>query len=136
MVIKSIFQSLLFYINLNYILDDDSWTGKWFPNKPGDIPSPDQTQIDENNISEISSSKIEMGIINEFCDDGEKNLEIDFDAKNMTHSLYYICSDVRSKYKPNIQIEPIEKHQQIPLAYVADHKCMNETIKYLNRLPT
>lgn len=77
-----------------------------------------------------------MGIANDLCDDGETNIQIDFDPNNITHSIYYLCCEPEENYKPNRTVQPIITEYRIPLAYAADHKCMNETIEYDVRLPT
>lgn len=77
-----------------------------------------------------------MGIPNDLCDDGETNIQLDFDPKNITHSLYYLCCEPEEYFKPNRSIQPLITEHQIPPVYVADHKCLNESISYNERLPT
>ncbi|XP_055914463.1 uncharacterized protein LOC129947791 [Eupeodes corollae] len=99
---------------------NDSWEGNWFPHNPN---------AKVNNIQ--SGNYVQSD-----CDDGEKNIDIDFDPENKQHNYKYLCLNLRKKYEPNYATSPIQRETIIPPAYKAPVYCQNETIEYEERLPT
>lgn len=105
--------------------NNKDWNGNWFPENP------DNTDYKE---STYEHDRI-MGIPNSNCDDGEVNLQTDFDPSSTEHAKMYTCLEA-SSYKPNSNLEPIETIYTVPKFYTPVHKCMNETITYDQKIPT
>lgn len=73
-----------------------------------------------------------MGVANQKCDDGETNLNIDWDFSPVN----YTCYTPKSPFKVQGNLEPIEKCADVPAKYSPQHKCMDVPIEYNTTLPT
>lgn len=87
--------------------NEETWSGKWFPNKPG---NPDTNPHDLTN----EVKPIVMGISNDLCDNGKDNLVVDFNPKTQ---LVYMCLDNKTHFKPNYKTQPTIKEYRIPKTY-------------------
>lgn len=142
---------LLLTINFSTILalptNDNAWKGNWFPASPDELDL--NTGVNESHlntfhdtvfdddgklISSLHDDKhgIKMGIPNSRCDDGKTNLTIDWSGSPDD----YTCFNLRSEYKPSVNINPISSCDHIPSSYWALHQCMNDTIEYDDPIPT
>lgn len=121
----------------------EDWKGQWFPNAPkalaleaGEaVKTVDNTlQADEQKPEQ--STRIAMGIENPECDDAKHDLAIDFDPYNITHSTVYMCLEPKSDYKGDYNMDAVITEHNVPAAYVANHRCMNSSIEYAERIPS
>lgn len=95
--------------------------------------------VDPSKIEEIPESLkddkqgIKMGVVNPKCDDGKKNLDVDYDGS----PVQYTCYTPKQTYPP--QGKPAHsrmKCDRIDKSYFPQHYCMNQRIIYDNILPT
>lgn len=100
----------------------ESWKGNWFPRKPKTKLNPN---IIENTI-----------YVEPDCDDGKKNIKIDFDPEEKRQNYNFVCLDRKSDYEPSYATFPIRKEFTVPPAFKAPSYCLNETIEYEEPLPT
>uniref|UniRef100_A0A1L8DP15 Putative conserved secreted protein n=1 Tax=Nyssomyia neivai TaxID=330878 RepID=A0A1L8DP15_9DIPT len=108
--------------------DAENWEGKWFP-QPPNAPDLNEKVQDDTKYPQ-------MGIIDASCDDGKSNLTMDYDPRNISHTIVHMCLDNFTLYRPNYKIQPIMRIYQIPTAYSAPHRCMRENITYPENIPT
>lgn len=47
----------------------------------------------------------------------QTNLAVDYDPKNISHHVRYICLENRSNFNPNASIEPYLREYDIPSEY-------------------
>lgn len=73
-----------------------------------------------------------MGVTNHNCDDGETNLNIDWDFSPVN----YTCYTPKSPFRVQGSLQPVEKCANIPPKYSPLHKCMDVPIEYNTTLPT
>ncbi|XP_053674633.1 uncharacterized protein LOC128724936 [Anopheles nili] len=120
----------------------EDWTGRWFPKEPVTIASEaggitrDSSSRLSNGTEHTNSARIIMGIENPDCDDANHGLEMDFDPYNITHSTVYMCLEPKADYKGDYNMDAIITEHIVPSAYVANHKCMNSSIEYSERIPS
>ncbi|XP_011305041.1 uncharacterized protein [Fopius arisanus] len=102
----------------------EAWTGRWMPDhdpKPTAAPK----------ISSVESSGhhvIPMGPSND-CDDGNSNLEVDWDHSPVNYTCY------GRKITPDLSIASKYYCEHVPKYYSALHMCMPESIKYDDVIP-
>ncbi|XP_058066614.1 uncharacterized protein LOC131216206 [Anopheles bellator] len=122
----------------------EEWKGSWFPKAPADLASeasgpikgsPNAITNDEGTKTK-DSERVAMGIANPECDDAKHGLEVDFDPYNITHSPVYMCLEPKADYKGDYNMDAVITERLVPPAYVANHKCMNSSIEYAERIPT
>uniref|UniRef100_A0A0A9X990 Tumor protein p53-inducible protein 13 n=1 Tax=Lygus hesperus TaxID=30085 RepID=A0A0A9X990_LYGHE len=134
---------------------DDSWTGRWFPDKPSLAPSheplngfsensmspPRSSQdylVDDwkselNHMGQVSKHVSEMfAMDNSFCDDGKQNLTVDFPPDES----HFVCHSGDRYIEPQYELPPILTKYPIPAAFVPSHRCMNVSIEYPFSPPT
>ncbi|XP_057654821.1 uncharacterized protein LOC130893064 [Diorhabda carinulata] len=109
---------------------DNEWNGNWFPHSPNKQDT--NPPFVNTNTMTRNDNRVEMGISDPQCDDGETNLNIDWD----NNPVNYTCLDRKDLYKPSSYIHPVHTVERIPTFYVASHKCMNESIQYSTSIPT
>ncbi|XP_056636479.1 uncharacterized protein LOC130445030 [Diorhabda sublineata] len=109
---------------------DNEWNGNWFPHSPNEQDT-NPPFVNKNTMTR-NDNRVEMGISDPHCDDGETNLNIDWD----NNPVNYTCLDRKDLYKPSSYIHPVHTVERIPTFYVASHKCMNESIQYSTSIPT
>ncbi|XP_308840.5 uncharacterized protein LOC1270164 [Anopheles gambiae] len=123
----------------------EDWNGAWFPNAPkalaleaGETMKPVDNALPEVDTAKEkkSPSRIMMGIENADCDDAKHGLAIDFDPYNVTHSTVYMCLEPKADYKGDYNMDAVITEHNVPAAYVANHKCMNSSIEYAERIPS
>uniref|UniRef100_A0A7G3AEP2 Putative conserved secreted protein n=1 Tax=Lutzomyia longipalpis TaxID=7200 RepID=A0A7G3AEP2_LUTLO len=124
----------VFLLTTNILAADEEevskWDGKWFP-QPPNAPDPNEK------IPEVEDAKYPpMGVIDPECDDGKNNLTLDYDPKNVSHSIVHMCLDNYTHYRPNYNTAPVMRIYQIPTAYSAPHRCMGVNITYPENIPT
>lgn len=118
------------------------WTNKWFPETPeGSVGNTlvavsKPTNTIQHTASRDENGRILMGIQNAECDDAKNNLKVDFDPYNISHSTIYLCLENKRDYRGDYNMEPLITLFDIPDAYVAIHRCMNESIEYEHGIPT
>lgn len=118
-------------------MPNDTWQGKWFPNDPtGDATLAPEHTTPSNSISLDGKYRPMMGVSNIECDDAKSRLDIDYDARNMSHHVVHLCLDNSTIYRSNYSVQPVMTEHTIPPAYSALHRCTNESIEYTDRLPT
>ncbi|XP_055537761.1 uncharacterized protein LOC129725698 [Wyeomyia smithii] len=130
---------LLAVVTANFT--DKEWKNNWFPEPPADITRATTvvTTGFSNKIESVRNDhfgRIAMGVQNAECDDAKTNLKIDFDPYNISHSTVYLCLDNKRDYRGDYNMEPLITLFDVPKAYVAIHRCMNESIEYDNGIPT
>uniref|UniRef100_A0A182IK61 DUF3105 domain-containing protein n=1 Tax=Anopheles atroparvus TaxID=41427 RepID=A0A182IK61_ANOAO len=138
------FRSLALVLGLFlYVQAAKDWKGQWFPNAPQELVSEaggvtqDLSNALANEADEPKESgRVAMGIENPDCDDAKHGLEIDFDPYNVTHSTVYMCLEPKADYKGDYNMDAIITEYNVPSAYVANHKCMNNSIEYAERIPS
>nr|XP_050849830.1 uncharacterized protein LOC127063748 isoform X3 [Vespula vulgaris] len=113
--------------------DLETWTGRWMPERLGD-PTPPPKILSKNEYSHDDYSQnfihsIPMGIVSTECDDAKTNLTIDWDGSPVNYTCY------NRRIIPNTEINPMLYCEEVPTAYVAAHKCMNEKIEYDSDIP-
>lgn len=123
----------------------EDWNGAWFPNAPkalaleaGETMKPVDNALPEVDTAKEKKSptRIMMGIENADCDDAKHGLAIDFDPYNVTHSTVYMCLEPKADYKGDYNMDAVITERNVPAAYVANHKCMNSSIEYAERIPS
>ncbi|XP_055387310.1 uncharacterized protein LOC129615916 [Condylostylus longicornis] len=88
---------------------DTEWKGIWFPRNP----------YDENlSLSDCQS----------ICDNGHNCLQTDLDENK--HKALWTCEDNRTFYEGRFDLNPLYTEFDIPVAYVPQALCMNESIYY------
>uniref|UniRef100_A0A182NZ83 DUF3105 domain-containing protein n=1 Tax=Anopheles dirus TaxID=7168 RepID=A0A182NZ83_9DIPT len=121
------------------------WKGLWFPNTPEALPLEGAGKVKEvesnalpkeNETDHKESTRVPMGIENPDCDDAKHDLAVDFDPYNITHSAVYMCLEPKADYKGDYNMDAIITEHNVPSAYVANHKCMNTSIEYAERIPS
>ncbi|XP_053687903.1 uncharacterized protein LOC128737312 [Sabethes cyaneus] len=133
-----------FYLLLVVTADvhDEDWKNNWFPEPPGGsaknvTESPPVLSSTVQNLEDRDHyGRISMGIQNPECDDAKTNLKVDFDPHNISHSTVYLCLDNKMDYRGDYNMDPLITIYDVPKAYVAIHRCMNESIKYEDGIPT
>ncbi|XP_011170662.1 uncharacterized protein LOC105203549 [Solenopsis invicta] len=121
------------YESVTEIPSEMHWTGRWMPDRP-DNPKPlskilskNQRQYEYESIIEFPH-EMYMGHVSPECDDAKTNLTIDWDHNPSA----YTCYD--HNIKPS-KITPRIYCENIPKAYKAVHKCMNQRIEYDDDIP-
>ncbi|XP_071652646.1 uncharacterized protein [Temnothorax longispinosus] len=104
------------------------WPGRWMPDRPDDPKPPpkvfpkNQQRYEYETIVDFPL-EMHMGHVSPECDDAKTNLTIDWDHTPSEYTCY--GHDIMpSKIAPRIYCE------NIPRAYKAAHKCMNQRIEY------
>uniref|UniRef100_A0A182M5D9 Uncharacterized protein n=1 Tax=Anopheles culicifacies TaxID=139723 RepID=A0A182M5D9_9DIPT len=130
-------------VNQKYGHEPTDWKGKWFPNAPkelaleaGETVNNVDNALPVDDTKEKKSSRVPMGIENPDCDDAKHGLAIDFDPYNVTHSTVYMCLEPKADYKGDYNMDAVITEHNVPSAYVANHRCMNSSIEYLERIPS
>ncbi|XP_054272301.1 uncharacterized protein LOC128992638 [Macrosteles quadrilineatus] len=102
----------------------ESWTGKWFPEKPTEAPKTGGSGggMDGNNMWKM---------INSTCDDGKSNLTVDWNNNDMD----YICAE-GDYLEPDTSLKATLEQEHIPPMYIARHVCMKSEIPYEHPLLT
>lgn len=115
-----------------------TWQGKWFPRDPtNDIaPALEHTSTPLKALPQDGENRRMMGVINVECDDAKSRIDIDYDAKNMSHHVAHLCLDNSTLYRSDYSVQPVMTEHTIPPEYSALHRCTNERIEYIDRLPT
>lgn len=93
---------------------------------------PHDPNVQDSNPMYDNKHRIVMGIPNVDCDDAQTNINVDWDSNPMD----YFCSEDKTNYLPKSSVKPLHTWDYIPTEYSAPHICMNETIKYEDRIPT
>lgn len=113
--------------------DLETWTGRWMPERIGDPTPPPkilpQNEYSHDDYSQNFINSIHMGIVSTQCDDAKTNLTLDWNGSPENYTCY------NRRIIPNTNIIPILYCENVPTAYVAAHKCMNEKIEYDDNLP-
>ncbi|XP_063975327.1 uncharacterized protein LOC135161567 [Diachasmimorpha longicaudata] len=105
----------------------ENWTGRWMPDrdpKPTAIP---KTHYD--NASSRHSGGVPMGP-SDNCDDGQTNLEVDWNHSPVNHTCY------GQRITPDLSTDPTIYCEHIPENYQALHMCMSDNIEYDDAIPT
>lgn len=110
---------------------EEEWKGNWFPNAPESPTTPGSTTG-----STDQHGRIMMGVEDPDCDDAQRNLAVDFDPNDIRHATVFMCLDNRHEYRGDYNMEPLITLSNVPDAYVALHRCMNQSIEYDERIPT
>ncbi|XP_058121729.1 uncharacterized protein LOC131281048 [Anopheles ziemanni] len=139
------FRLLLVLLSLIcYVQATEDWSGKWFPNAPQELAS-EAGGVTKDIISNAitneptppkETGRVAMGIENPDCDDAKHGLEIDFDPYNVTHSDVFMCLEPKAEYKGDYNMDAVITEYNVPSAYVANHRCMNSSIEYAERIPS
>ncbi|XP_037930198.1 uncharacterized protein LOC119669381 [Teleopsis dalmanni] len=104
----------------------ESWTGKWFPFPPNTRTTVSPARKDaENDIISSSNS----------CDD-KTLIGRDFNPNDIRHSYNYLCLANRTMFTPSLNRKALLHEEFIPPAYRPAMKCLNETIRYDDKIPT
>uniref|UniRef100_A0A2M3ZEG3 Putative secreted peptide n=1 Tax=Anopheles braziliensis TaxID=58242 RepID=A0A2M3ZEG3_9DIPT len=119
---------------------EEEWRGLWFPNVPEQLATEaggvQKGAESDHAATGGGSMRVAMGIENPDCDDAKHGLAIDFDPYNITHSTVYMCLEPKADYKGDYNMDAVITEHIVPSAYVADHKCMNNSIEYAERIPS
>lgn len=83
----------------------ESWTGRWFPERPVSGPNPNPLKMD--------TERPPMGVEDPNCDDAKTNLTLDWDNS----FLDYTCDDPRNRIEPDHSIVPMVEYENIPIGY-------------------
>jgi len=75
---------------------------------------------------------IKMGVPHKSCDDGETNIDKDYDGS----MLEYACFENRQDYRPNPHTSPMLTKENVPKGYNAIHYCMATRLNYNSSIPT
>lgn len=114
--------------------DEKEWKGNWFPSAPGQSTEATTPAGPEGHTDQ--HGRIQMGVENADCDDAQRNLTMDFDPNDVVQSTVFMCLDNRHEYRGDYNMEPLITLSNVPDAYVALHRCMDQPIEYEERIPT
>ncbi|XP_015121381.1 uncharacterized protein LOC107044130 isoform X2 [Diachasma alloeum] len=102
----------------------EHWTGRWMPDHD---PEPTAAPIIDSDHSSMQSG-VAMGPSHN-CDDGQTNLQVDWDHSPVNYTCY------GQKITPDSSNDPTVYCEHIPENYQALHICMTKTIEYDDVIP-
>lgn len=105
---------------------EESWTGRWLPDRITARPSVQQP------VADVTPPNPMWQMINSTCDDGKTNLTVDWDGDPVN----YTCYNPHKYFEPNYDLPNIIIKSAIPKAYKARHACMSTKLDYPTDLPT
>lgn len=103
----------------------EPWTGRWLPERP-----PVERTTESSDLKDDIHG-VKMGISSALCDDAQTNLTLDWDYSPVNYTCFS-----RFRIMPDIDVRPILERENIPRFYIAQHKCMDQSINYDVLLPT
>lgn len=112
------------------------WKGNWFPGPPENFTASTSTTPSGAEPTTDEHGRVQMGVENPDCDDAQRNLAIDFDPNDIRYATVSMCLDNRHEYRGDYNMEPLITLSNVPDAYVALHRCMDQPIEYEERIPT
>lgn len=115
---------------------EKEWKGNWFPGPPENSTASTSTTTSGAEPATDKHGRVQMGVENPDCDDAQRNLAIDFDPNDIRYATVSMCLDNRHEYRGDYNMEPLITLSNVPDAYVALHRCMDQPIEYEERIPT
>ncbi|XP_033342447.1 uncharacterized protein LOC117229769 [Megalopta genalis] len=111
--------------------NEEIWKGRWMPDRPDDPAPPPKVfpKTEQSSLGLETLHGVQMGWKSPNCDDAKTNLTVDWNGSQGDYLCY------QQKLIPNKVVYPMEYCEPIPKNYVALHKCMQETIEYLDEIP-